>query len=77
MINFKTTSSLTMVNATTKPQLTPTFNGLNKLKYFLALGFLVTLSFRIVNLVMVAPCVSIKARMEILISAFYQTKLTS
>jgi hypothetical protein len=34
-----------MVNAKTKPQLTPTFNGLNKFKYFLALGFLVTLSF--------------------------------
>ncbi|VVH50906.1 hypothetical protein BPUTSESOX_291, partial [uncultured Gammaproteobacteria bacterium] len=45
MINLKTTSSLTMVNAKTKPQLTPTFNGLNKFKYFLALGFLVTLSF--------------------------------
>ncbi|VVH60322.1 hypothetical protein BAZOLSSOX_2715 [uncultured Gammaproteobacteria bacterium] len=45
MPNFKTTDSLTMANATTKSQLTPTFNRLNKLRRFLALSLLVTLSF--------------------------------
>jgi hypothetical protein len=34
-----------MANATTKSQLTPTFNRLNKLRRFLALSLLVTLSF--------------------------------